>query len=81
MHLYWLYCDKAQKYIFMDHRYAIVIFTVSLRSYADAVIDPIDVMGVVKKRMYRSSCTAVTSKGNEGLWEIVRVIIILNGSY
>ena len=49
----------------MDHRYAIVIFTVSLRSYADAVIDPIDVMGVVKKRMYRSSCTAVTSKGNE----------------
>ena len=33
-----------------------VIFTASMRSYADQVIDQLDCMGVVSRRFYRDSC-------------------------
>ena len=36
--------------------YDVVIFTASMRDYADRVIDKIDLMGVVQQRYYRESC-------------------------
>ena len=46
----------------MGELYEVVIFTASLRKYADPVIDLLDTYKVVRYRLYRDSC--VSTKGN-----------------
>jgi len=40
----------------LSHYFELVIFTASIRRYADAVIDLIDVHGVIERRLFRQSC-------------------------
>lgn len=40
----------------MSRYFDIVIYTASIRRYADPVIDLIDLRGVIKKRLFRESC-------------------------
>jgi len=44
-------------------RYDVVIFTASVRDYADKVVDRVDSMGVVSARFYRDSCRVVRNPG------------------
>jgi len=58
----------------LSHYFELVIFTASIRRYADAVIDLIDVHGVIERRFFRQSCI----KGAGG--SFLKDLRVLNGA-
>lgn len=48
----------------LSPHYHIVVFTASLRKYADSVIERIDPNNYIEKRLFRSSCLEDPSKGD-----------------
>lgn len=56
--------------------YDVVIFTASMRDYADRVIDKIDLMGVVQHRYYRESCKNFSEPDCESVKHIKDMAII-----
>ena len=40
----------------MSKLYDIVIFTASQQSYADSILDELDIEGIIKHRLYRQHC-------------------------
>ena len=44
----------------MEKWYHLVVYTASVRQYADMIIDKIDPNGLIKKRLYREECVVTT---------------------
>lgn len=47
--------------------YEIIVFTAAIQSYADAVLDTLDVDKVISLRLYRDSCTMIQGKAVKNL--------------